>query len=351
MISKQQFDMCVNALNNGGAFITHQGYYGIRTSAQSGVRQINSEVFSAVVKYCGGRDSFQVTDKRTQFGIESTWELIDPVYAGELPEFARTDVDSKLTKTLEFKQKVSDVKKAIKNAFGCNPYERKNSAKYTLLKFWADSEVDMSKLENVISMFSDVSAKQLTRREFNVTIYPDTEPEFEFSDDLMEALNKAGELDEGTFSRVINKVRRATLDEHDPNNRKLYNFVDRFKKEFGIKAETKNAGYGYLRGDGDSEVRNYRMYLNCDSEVTKQFFIDGKAYKGLKPEYASRFTMNGASNYKPNHDMSDGEIQVEIGLDRIYFDLHVVMDATKAERSREKYNKRFAKAYELDDNM
>lgn len=168
--------------------------------------------------------------------------------------------------------------------------------------------------------------------------------------DVMEALDRADELDEGTFSRVINKIRRATLDEHDPNNRKLYNFIDRFKKEFGIKAETKNAGYGYLR-DGDNEVRNYRMYLNCDSEVTKQFFIDGKAYKGLKPEYASRFTMNGASNYKPNDAMSDGEIQVEISLDTIYFDLHVVMNAAKAEKNRETYNKRFAKAYELDDDM
>lgn len=166
--------------------------------------------------------------------------------------------------------------------------------------------------------------------------------------DVMEALNRAAELDEGTFSRVINKIRRATLDEHDPNNRKLYNFVDRFKKEFGIKAETKNAGYGYLH-DGDNEVRNYRMYLNCDSEVTKQFFIDGKAYKGLKPEYASRFTMNGASNYKPNDAMSDGEIQVEIGLDTIYFDLHVIIDSRTAENDRVRAQRRFNKAYELDE--
>lgn len=177
-----------------------------------------------------------------------------------------------------------------------------------------------------------------------------TEDEFIPEDTVMEALDRADELDEGTFSRVVNKIRRATLDEHDPNQRKLYNFVDRFKKEFGIKTETRNAGYGYQQ-DGNVEVRNYRVYLDCGSEETKLFFIDGKAYKGLKPEYADRFTMNGASNYKSNHDMSDGEIQVEIGLDRIYFDLHVVMDATKAERSREKYNKRFAKAYELDDDM
>lgn len=208
MISKQQFDMCVNALNNGGAFITHRGYYGIRTSAQSGLQQINSEVFSAVVEYCGGRDRFQVTDTRTQFGIESTWELIDPVY-GELPTFARSDVDSKLTKTLEFKQKVDAVKKTVKDTFGCAPYERKNNAKYTLLKFWANSDVDMSKLNDILSVFSDVSAKQLTRREFNVTIYPDTEPKFEFTDDLMEALDRAHLLDESTKGDAVKKLKDA----------------------------------------------------------------------------------------------------------------------------------------------
>lgn len=168
----------------------------------------------------------------------------------------------------------------------------------------------------------------------------ETEEKVEVEDDLDESKS----INEGTFSRVANKIRRATLDEHDPNNRKLYNFIDKFKKEFGIKSEIHNTGYSYLP-DGDTEVRNYRMYLECDPEITKQFFIDGKAYKGLKPEYANRFTMNGASNYKANYEMSNGEIQVEIGPNTIYFDLNVVMDSVKAKRDRAKSAKRFDKAY------
>lgn len=160
-------------------------------------------------------------------------------------------------------------------------------------------------------------------------------------------IKESKSIEEGTFSRVINKIRRATLDENDPNNRKLYNFIDKFKKEFDIKCETHNAGYGYLP-DGDTEVRDYHMYLECGPEMTKQFFIDGKAYKGLKPEYADRFTMSGAKNYKPNYAMSNGEIQVEIDPKIIHFYLHVIMDSEKANKDRDKFQKRFDKAYKTE---
>lgn len=156
-------------------------------------------------------------------------------------------------------------------------------------------------------------------------------------------------LDEGTFSRVINKIRRATLDEHDRYARRLFNFVDKFKKEFGIAAETKNAGYGYTVENG-KEIRNYRVYINFDKEIGAQFFVDGKAHRGLRPEYASRFTMNGANNYKPNDAMADGEIQVELNYDSAYFDMHVILDTEHGELDRKRAEKRFSRAYSLEED-
>ena len=198
MISKQQFNKCVNILNAGGALITHRGYYAVQDNTHDSLINISEELFSAVIEYCGGRENFTVTDTATQFGTESTWELIIPIYNNTLPAFARTDINSTLTKTPEFKQKVDSVKQAVKNAFGCTPYERKNNAKYTLLKFWAKSIVPIGELEKIEKMFSDVSTERITSFEFNVIVYPDSNMVVEGTSDLMEALNIAHELDEAS---------------------------------------------------------------------------------------------------------------------------------------------------------
>lgn len=200
MISKQQFNKCVNILNAGGALITHRGYYAVQDNTHDTLINISEELFSAVIEYCGGRENFTVTDTATQFGTESTWELIIPIYNNTLPTFASTDINSKLTKTPEFKQKVDSVKQAVKNAFGCAPYERKNNAKYTLLKFWAKSIVPIGELEKIEKMFSDVSTERITSFEFNVIVYPDSNMVVEDTSDLMEALNRAHKLDEATTS-------------------------------------------------------------------------------------------------------------------------------------------------------
>lgn len=161
------------------------------------------------------------------------------------------------------------------------------------------------------------------------------------------ALDESKSINEGTFSRVINKIRKATLDEYDPNNRKLYNFIDKFKKEFNIDAKIHNAGYGYIK-EGDKEIRNYRAYIECSYDKLRDFFIDGIIKSNnLKPEYTDRFTLNGDRTYKTSSEMDNNEIQVEIspGNETIYFDLHVIMDSDKAERQREKSANRLNKAY------